>query len=86
MENFSAVVLVNSRSVQITLNDSSQNAYAVSTAQIVTGPQKDSYNDFGVAETVNVQILPATSYAICGKTLDVTLPPKSVVMLVLTPQ
>jgi hypothetical protein len=30
--------------------------------------------------------LPTSSYSICGKTLNVTLPAKSVAMLVLTPQ
>jgi alpha-N-arabinofuranosidase len=79
------VDLVNSRTIQITLN-SSKTAYAASTAQIVTGPAKDSNNDFGMAETVNIQTLPASSCTISGKSLQVTLPARSVVMLVLTPQ
>ena len=80
------VDLVNTRSLQVTLNSSSHASYSVSTAEVITAPADDSYNDFGKAETVNVQLLPSTSYAICGKSLSVTLPSKSVVMLVLTPQ
>ena len=79
------VDLTGSRSISIALT-SSRSAYTVSTAQILTGPQKDSYNDFGAAEAVTTQILPATSYAVCGKSVTVSVPPKSVVMLVLTPQ
>ncbi len=55
-------------------------------AQVITGPAKDSFNDFNVAETVNIQTLAASNCTISGKSLRVTLPSKSVVMLVLTPQ
>lgn len=79
------VDLVNTRQVHITLN-SSNASYSVSTAEVVTGTAKDSYNDFGQDEKVNIQTLPSSSYEICGKTLNVTLPSKSVVMLVLNPQ
>jgi len=79
------VDLVNTRTIQITIN-SSASAYDVSTAQVVTGPAKDSYNDFGKTETVNIQTLPGGSCSISGKTLQVTLPSKSVAMLVLTPK
>jgi len=54
-------------------------------AQVVTGPAKDTYNDFGQAERVNIQPLPASNYQICGRSLAVTLPSKSVVMLTLSP-
>jgi alpha-L-arabinofuranosidase len=79
------VDLTKTRSIQITLN-SSRAGYAVASAQLVTGAAKDTYNDFGKPEQVNIQDLPASNYSICQKGLDVTLPPKSVVMLVLNPQ
>jgi alpha-N-arabinofuranosidase len=79
------VDLTKTRSIQITLN-SSRAGYAVSSAQFLTGAAKDTYNDFGKPEQVNIQDLPAANYSICQKGLDVTLPPKSVVMLVLNPQ
>ena len=79
------VDLVNTRTIRITVN-SSKSAYVVSTAQVITGPAKDSYNDYAQTENVNIQTLAGSSCAISGKTLQVTLPAKSVVMLVLTPQ
>lgn len=79
------VDLTKTRSIQITLN-SSRAGYAVSSAQFLTGAAKDTYNDFGKPEQVNIQDLPAANYSICQKGLAVTLPPKSVVMLVLNPQ
>jgi len=78
------VDLVNTRTIKVTVN-SSKSAYAVTTAQVVTGPAKDSYNDYAVTEKVNIQALGGSSCSISGKTLQVTLPAKSVVMLVLTP-
>lgn len=78
------VDLENARELTVTL-DSSVAAYTVASAQVITGDAKDSYNDFGEAEEVNIEPLPDTSYAICGRTLKVTLPSKSVVMLTLTP-
>jgi len=38
-------------------------------AQVLSGAAKDTYNDFGKAEAINAQDLPALSYSICGKTL-----------------
>jgi alpha-N-arabinofuranosidase len=78
------VDLTSMREVTVTI-DSTQVGYAVQSAQVITGPAKDSYNDFGEAEAVSIQPLADTSYAICGRTLKVTLPSKSVVMLGLTP-
>lgn len=78
------VDLVESRSVTIRL-DSAVGGYEVARAEVLTGPAKDSFNDFGQAETVNIQALPAAEYAICGKKLEVTLPSKSVVLLTLSP-
>jgi alpha-N-arabinofuranosidase len=79
------VDLVNTHAVQINLT-SARAGYTVSSAQVITGPAKDSFNDFNLTETVNIQTLAASSCTISGKSLRVTLPSKSVVMLVLTPQ
>jgi alpha-N-arabinofuranosidase len=79
------VDLVNPRTVQITLN-STRASYRAVSAQIITGPAKDTYNDFGQPERVNIQTLAASSCTISGKTVKVTLPSKSVVMLVLAPE
>jgi alpha-N-arabinofuranosidase len=79
------VDLTNTRTIQITLN-SSRSGYTAQSAQIITGPAKDTFNDFGQAERVNIQTLPASSCTLSGKSLRVTLPSKSVVMLVLSPQ
>jgi alpha-L-arabinofuranosidase len=79
------VDLVNSRTVQVNLT-SARAGYAVTSAQIITAAAKDSVNDFGQPEAVNIQTLPASSCTVSGKSLRVTLPSKSVVMLVLTPQ
>ncbi len=79
------VDLTKTRSIQITLN-SSRAGYAVASAQFVTGAAKDTYNDFGKPEQISIQDLPAANYSVCQKALNVTLPPKSVVMLVLNPQ
>jgi alpha-N-arabinofuranosidase len=78
------VDLVNTRTIKITVN-SAKSGYVVSSAQVVTGPAKDSINDFAQAETVNIQPLGGSSCASSGKTVQVTLPAKSVVMLVLAP-
>ena len=79
------VDLTKTRSLQITLTGN-RAAYAVSSAQFLTGAAKDTYNDFGKAEESNAQTLPASNYSLCGKVLNVTLPAKSVVMFVLSPQ
>jgi len=78
------VDLTATRTIGITIS-SSKTGYTVSSAQVVTGPAKDSYNDFGQTEKVNIQPLDASSCSISGKTLQVKLPSKSVAMLVLTP-
>ncbi len=79
------VDLTAERTVQITLS-SGKASYSVASAQVVTGPAKDTYNDFGQAERVNIQPLPAASCGVSGKSVRVTLPAKSVTMLILTPQ
>jgi alpha-L-arabinofuranosidase len=79
------VDLTNSRTVEVTINGGSS-SYVVGTAEVITGPEKDSYNDFGQAEVVNIQALPASACTVSGTSLSVTLPSKSVVMLGLVPQ
>ena len=79
------VDLVNTRTISVTLN-SSKNSYIVSKAEVITGPAKDSYNDFAQTEVVNIQPLDTASCIVSGKSLKVTLPSKSIAMLVLTPQ
>lgn len=79
------VDLTKTRTIEITVN-SSKSAYDVTTAQVITGPAKDSYNDFGKAETVNIQGFPGADCSISGKTVQVMLPAMSVVMLVLNPR
>ena len=54
-------------------------------AQVISGPARDSYNDFGQPEVVNAQPLAAASYQVCGRALRVSLPARSVVMLRLDP-
>jgi alpha-N-arabinofuranosidase len=79
------VDLVNTRTIQITLSGGTS-GYDLTTAQVITGPAKDSYNDFGKTETVNIQALATSNCSLSGKTLQVTLPAKSVAMVVLTPK
>jgi alpha-N-arabinofuranosidase len=76
--------LVNTRTIDITLN-SSTTSYSLASAQIITGAAKDSFNDFGQEERVNIQPLAATSVQSCGRSVSVALPSKSVVMLRLVP-
>jgi len=79
------VDLGSTRDVTITLSSATP-SYTMASAQVITGPAKDSYNDFGKAETVNIQALDAASYQLCGRKLKVTLPSKSVVMFTLEPR
>jgi len=79
------VDLVNTRTIQVTISGG-KSAYDVSTAQVITGPAKDSYNDFGQTEKVNIQALAAANCSISGQVLQVTLPAKSVAMLTLNPK
>lgn len=74
------VDLVNSRTIDVTL-DSDWAAYGVSSAQVITADQKDTYSDFGQPEAANIQPLDAATYQACGRKLSVTLPAKSVAML-----
>lgn len=71
--------LVNSRTLQITL--STATTFSISQAQIVTGSTKNAYNNFGQPEQVNLQTFAASNYSMTGKTISITIPSKSVVML-----
>jgi alpha-N-arabinofuranosidase len=77
--------LTATRDVTITI-DGPATRYALAAAQVITGPAKDTFNDFGQPERVNMQTLAATSYQLCGRKLKVTLPSKSVVMFRLDPR
>jgi len=79
------VDLANSRTIDITLNGGAA-SYAVSSAQVLTGAAKDTFNDFGQPEAVSAQPLASSSYEACGGSLRVNLPSKSVVMLRLDPR
>jgi alpha-L-arabinofuranosidase len=78
------VDLVNTRTVQVTISGGKA-AYDVGLAQVITGAAKDTYNDFG-KENVNIKTLDASSCSISGKTMTVTLPAKSIAMLILVPE
>lgn len=83
--SLSNVDLANPRTIDVTLNSATA-SYIAATAQVITGPAKDSYNDFGQEEVVNIKPLPASACSVSGKSLRVELPPKSVVMVSLVPQ
>ncbi len=82
--SFTNVDLTATRTATVTLT-SSQASYTVASAEAVTGPAITSFNDFGASEAVGIKPLDASSYSITGKTLSVTLPTKSVVMIRLAP-
>jgi alpha-N-arabinofuranosidase len=77
--------LTATRDVTITI-DGPATRYALAAAQVITGPAKDTFNDFGQPERVNIQALAASSYQLCGRKLKVTMPSKSVVMFRLDPR
>lgn len=83
--SFTNTDLSNTRKVTVTLT-SSKRSYSVKSAEVVTGTAHTSTNNFGAAEQVNIKTLSSSNYSISGKTLTVTLPTKSVVMIRLTPQ
>jgi hypothetical protein len=72
------------RTVEVTLT-SDVDEYVVKSAEVVTGPQMNSYNDFGKDEVVNTKTLDESNYSLDGKKLSVTMPTKSVVMVRLMP-
>jgi alpha-L-arabinofuranosidase len=82
--NLTNVDLTKTRDVTITLTSSAA-GYTLAKAQVITGPAKDSFNDFGKPEVVNIQPLDAASVSACGKKIKVTLPAKSIVGLTLDP-
>lgn len=82
--SFTNIDLSATRQVTVTLT-SSQTAYTVASAQVVTGAAYTTYNAFGAAESVNMQTLAAGNYTMNTKTLTVTLPARSVVMIRLQP-
>jgi alpha-L-arabinofuranosidase len=79
------VDLVNPRTIDVAVSGGAS-SYIAATAQVITGPDKDSYNDFGQEEVVNIQALPSAECTTSGASLRVVLPAKSVVMVSLVPQ
>jgi hypothetical protein len=71
-----------SQNLTITINGGTYDSIS---GQIVNGPAINSYNDFGEAETVNIKKFTSSNFSHEGKTVTVTLPAHSVVMLKLTP-
>lgn len=82
--SFTNVDLTAARMATVTLTGGKA-AYTVLSAEVVTGEAYTSFNDFGAAEAVNIKALAAANYGISGKTLSVTLPTKSLVMIRLAP-
>lgn len=78
------VDLVESRSLTTTFA-SDKLGYVVESAEIITGAAKDTFNDFGQAERINIKPFAEDGYDICGKKLKVEVPAKSIVMLKLKP-
>jgi alpha-L-arabinofuranosidase len=75
------VDLTNSNSLAITIN--SDTTYTIDTAQIITGSAKNTYNDFAKTENVNIQPFASSNYTLSGKTLTVTVPAISTIMIIL---
>lgn len=82
--SFTNVDLSATRKVNVTLTSTAP-SYTVKSAEVVTGSAINSCNDFGAAEQVNIKTLEASNYSLNGKSLSVTLPTKSIVMIRLTP-
>lgn len=76
--------LNSTQEVTVTLM-SDEEEYSVKSAEVVTGPEISSGNDFGKDEEVNIKTLDESNYSIEGKTLTVKMPTKSVVMVRLMP-
>lgn len=72
------------RQVTVSLT-TSHPGFNVVSAEVVTGATYTTTNPFGGPEQVNIKTLAASSYSVSGKTLSVTLPSKSVVMIRLLP-
>ena len=79
------VDLVNTHAIQINLT-SAKAGYTVQQRAGHHRPGQGFVQRLQQAETVNIQTLAASSCTVSGKSLRVTLPARSVVMLVLSPQ
>lgn len=78
--SFTNVDLNATRKVTVTLSTTSEITKVLS-AEVVSGESHTAANDFGQAEKVNIQTLPASAYTLNGKSLAITLPAKSIVMI-----
>lgn len=82
--SFTNVDMSATQRITVTLT-SSQAAYVVKSAEVITGPAINTANEYGANEQVNIKALDPSSYTLTGKTLSVTLPSKSVAMIRLVP-
>lgn len=78
------VDLSSTHEVTVTLTSDIEE-YAVKSAEVVTGQEINTGNDFGREEQVNIKPFGESNYSLEGKTLTVTMPTKSVVMIRLEP-
>jgi alpha-N-arabinofuranosidase len=78
--SFTNIDLSSTRKVNATITTTATDIKVLS-AEVVTGESHSTANEFGQTEKVNIQTLPASAYALDGKTLSVTLPSKSIVMI-----
>ncbi len=83
--SISNIDTVKSDTVHINLT-AGGSSYSITNAQIITGPAKNSYNDFDSTEKVNIQTLAATNYSMStGTTATVIMPKMSIIMLQFSP-
>ncbi|NLG18135.1 MAG: T9SS type A sorting domain-containing protein, partial [Fibrobacter sp.] len=76
--------LTQSRTVNITLANADGN-FECTSAKVVTGPAKNSWNNYNQQETVNMKDLASSNYSKTGdRSFKVTLPPMSIAMLSFT--
>ena len=72
--------LTSTREVSVVLTGG-ENEYTIVSAEVVSGPNMNSCNDFGKEEVVNIESLDESNYILEEKTVNVTMPTKSVVMI-----
>jgi alpha-N-arabinofuranosidase len=78
--SFTNVDLNATRKVTATLSTTFEITKVLS-AEVISGESHTAANDFGQTEKVNIQTLPASAYTLSGKSLAITLPAKSIVMI-----
>jgi alpha-N-arabinofuranosidase len=61
-------------------------SYTIKSAEVVTGPQINTANDYGKPAAVDIKPLSESDYSLNGKTVRIKMPSKSVVMIRLAAQ